>query len=77
MNKKKLIIIILIVVLLAVITTLLVLHFNKKDTKKLFYKYLEVFRICNGKLDMQIFKYLPLIENFSNKNPQRLLCTFK
>lgn len=42
------------------------LNFSKDSTKNLFYKYLDVFRICNGELDMQTFKYLPLIENFSN-----------
>lgn len=42
------------------------LNFSKDGTKNLFYKYLDVFRICNGELDIQTFKYLPLIENFSN-----------
>lgn len=42
------------------------LNFSKDSTKNLFYKYLDVFRIYDGELDMQIFKYLPLVENFSN-----------
>ncbi|WP_066387078.1 AlwI family type II restriction endonuclease [Helicobacter himalayensis] len=45
------------------------------DNERLFFKYLEVFKAFNGSLDIEIFKLLPLVNNF--KNTELFTQTFK
>ncbi len=45
------------------------------DNEALFLKYLEIFKAFNGSLDIEIFKLLPLVNNF--KNTELFIQTFK
>lgn len=45
---------------------LISLFFLKASMNELFIKYLEVFRAFDGKMNIEIFKLLPLIDNFSS-----------